>query len=159
MSVKDFAKQQLLDFFIITTCVNFVIYILGNMYDNGAQFSYDILLTPPIFGLFGTLPSWILYSRRELSTRQMIIRKILQLVCLEILLILLNFGKNRLTGDNLGAIISFAVSVLVVVLCVNFVNWLLNARQAKLLMQDLIDYQKENETPGMCVGRQSEESV
>ncbi|MBP9997444.1 MAG: hypothetical protein KBT19_09315 [Lachnospiraceae bacterium] len=141
MNLKDFAKKQLFDFFIITTCVNFVMCIMGMTFAADTQLSYEIMIYPPLYGLFGTIPSWILYTKRELSTRQLIIRKILEFLCLEVLLILLTFGGGNLRKENAPIIASFAVSVLAVVGCVNVVGWIFNNRQAKQLTKELIQYQ------------------
>lgn len=141
MSFKEYLKNELTGFFIVTTCVNIVMFVLGSTYNSEAVFSYEILLYPPIYGLFATIPSIILYSRRELSARQVLVRKILHFVCLEILLILVTFHGDNLCMENASIIAAFAVSVFIVWLCVNLVSWVLDRKQAAILMQDLLDYQ------------------
>lgn len=141
MSFKEYIKNELTSFFIITTCVNIVMFVLGSIYNKGVMFSYEILLYPPLYGLFATIPSIILYSRKELTMRQFMIRKILHFVCLEVLLVLITFSGENLCRENADIIVSFVISVFIVTLCVNLVSWVLDKRQAKLLMQELVDYQ------------------
>lgn len=146
MSLKDFAKQQLFDFFVITTFVNFAMFVLNSIYLKDAILTPEILLGPPLYGFFGTLPSWILFSKKELSARQYFIRQILQIICLELLLILLTFGNGNLRKENAGMITSFSISVLLIYFCVHLMRFVLDKRQANLLMQDLLDYQKGKES-------------
>lgn len=141
MSLKDFAKQQLFDFFVITTFCNVAIFVLGSMYKNGNMFSYEVLLVPLLYGFFGTLPSWILYSKKELTMKQMLIRKVFQFVALEILLTFVTFHGGNLKKENITVIISFMISVLAVSVCVSLVSWMLETREAKILTEELINYQ------------------
>lgn len=131
------------DFFIITTLVNFVMFVLGSVYRTGTTFSYEILLYPPMYGFAGTLPQLLIYSRKELSVKQMMFRKILQFVVLEALLLFITFFGVDMDPEIQKSILPFAGSVLVVYLLVILINWFLDKRTADALMEDLSAYQKE----------------
>jgi len=142
MSFREHLKTMFMDFFLITTLVNFAVFILGSIYKNGNLFSYEILLLPPLYGLFGTLPNLILYSKKELTMKKLIIRKVFQVITLEILLILLTFQGENLCLENINIIISFSISVLVIYFLVVFISWILDNKTAKEMMIDLENYQK-----------------
>lgn len=144
MSIKEYGKTMLQDFFVITTFVNIVMFVLGSIYRPGVTFSYEILLFPPLYGFLGTIPSWILYSKKELSTRQLLARKILQVIVLELILVLAIFGGENLSKENIPVITALAISVFLVYVLVNIVSWLLDVRTAKAVMKELSEYQKKD---------------
>lgn len=144
MSIKEYGKTMLQDFFVITTFVNIVMFVLGSIYRPGATFSYEILLFPPLYGFLGTIPSWILYSKKELSTRQIVVRKILQVIVLELILVLAIFGGENLSKENIPVITALAISVFLVYVLVSIVSWLLDVRTAKAVMKELSEYQKKD---------------
>ena len=144
MSIKEYGKTMLQDFFVITTFVNIVMFVLGSIYRPGATFSYEILLFPPLYGFLGTIPSWILYSKKELSTRQLLARKILQVIVLELILVLVIFGGENMCKENIPEITALAISVFLVYVLVSIVSWLLDVRTAKAVMKELSEYQKKD---------------
>ena len=144
MSIKEYGKTMLQDFFVITTFVNIVMFVLGSIYRPGVTFSYEILLFPPLYGFLGTIPSWILYSKKELSTRQLLARKILQVIVLELILVLAIFGGENLSKENIPEITALAISVFLVYVLVSIVSWLLDVRTAKAVMKELSEYQKKD---------------
>ena len=144
MSIKEYGKSMLQDFFVITTFVNIVMFVLGSIYRPGVTFSYEILLFPPLYGFLGTIPSWILYSKKELSTRQIVVRKILQVIVLELILVLAIFGGENLSKENIPVITALAISVFLVYVLVSIVSWLLDVRTAKAVMKELSEYQKKD---------------
>lgn len=144
MSIKEYAKEQLKYFFIITTLVNFVMFFLGSRFNHGLQFSYEVLLLPPLYGFFGTLPSWISYSKKELPTKQLFIRKIFQFLALEVLLTLITFPGSYFCKENLDMILSFLLSVFLVYVLVIIISWILDKRSADEMMRELEAYQQSN---------------
>lgn len=144
MSISEYAKERIKDFFIITTLVNIVMFILGSMYQKGATFSYEILLMPVLYGVAGTLPSWILYSKKELSIKSLLVRKILSFLVLEALLVWLTFPKIYFTHENIEMIVSFSLSVFIVYVLVGILSWFLDQKEANEMMEDLVIFQKNN---------------
>jgi len=145
MNIKDFLKMQMKDFFVITTFVNIAMFILGSTYNKGMTFSYEVLLMPPLYGFFGVLPSWFLYSKKEVSMKNLFVRKIFQFVTLEILLIALTFYGQDVRVEDISVVISFAVSVFVIYILVGIVSWIVDTKDAKMMMESLLEYQKINE--------------
>ena len=88
---------------------------------------------------------WILYSKKELTVRQLIVRKIFQVITLEIMLILLTFQGQNLCADNLDEIISFAMSVFIIYVLVNVISWVLDKKSADDMMNELSEYQKNRQ--------------
>lgn len=140
MIFEDFLKKSLMKFFIIVTCITVVIGILGLIYEPNRRFGYEAYFSPLIFGVIGIIPSIVTYSKVELTFKQMVFRKILQLIILESLVLLFGhlFGILK---ENM--IISVALSVLFVFLIVHFITWIIDCKTADKLNENLKAFQKK----------------
>lgn len=128
MSFKAFLKKCLMDFFIIATCVTAAMAILGASIAPTARFGYEAYFSPLIFGLVSLIPSFVNYSRKELSLKQALIRKVLHFIALEVTLITFSYLTGLITGIN--EVFSFAVTVFIVYLAVNLISWWLDRKEA-----------------------------
>lgn len=128
MSLVSFIKKNLIDYFIIVTGVNVATAILGMNFDPDRVFGYQAYFSPLIFGAVAVLPSIVMYSRRELSFRRMLIREALHLVVLEITLIAFGYFSGLLT--NWSIIAAFAVGVLLVDAFTLFIRYLIDSKTA-----------------------------
>lgn len=128
MSFKAFLKKCLMEYFIITTCVTAAIAILGLSLDPAAKFGYEAYFSPLIFGLVSLVPSFITYSRRELSFRQALVRKVLHAIVLEAMLIAFGFWAGILHGAAAASF--FGLAVFIVYLAVNLISWQLDKKDA-----------------------------
>lgn len=139
MSFGDFIKKSLMHFFIIVTCVTVVIGILGLIYEPNVKFGYEAFFSPLIFGAISIIPSIVTYSKEELTLKQMVFRKVLQLIVLEGILLIFGYLVVGIIKENM--IISFAVSVLLVFLIVHFISWIIDCKKADVLNVDLKAFQ------------------
>ncbi len=135
MSLKAFLKRCLMEYFIITTCVTAAIAILGMRLDPEAKFGYEAYYSPLLFGLVSLVPSFATYSRKELTFRQALVRKLLHFALLETMLIAFGHWGGILHGAWDTA--SFALAVLIVDLAVNLISWHLDSREASEINQTL----------------------
>ena len=128
MSLKAFLKRCLMEYFIITTCVTAAIGILGLSLDPAAKFGYEAYFSPLLFGLVSVVPSIATYSRKELTLRQTLVRKLLHFALLEAMLIAFGHWAGVLHG--FGETVYFAFAVCIVYLAVNLISWHLDSREA-----------------------------
>lgn len=128
MSFKAFLKRCLMEYFIITTCVTVAIAVLGLSLDPTAKLGYEAYFSPLIFGLVSLVPSLITYSRKELSFRQALVRKVLHVIVLEAMLIAFGFWAGVLHGATDASF--FGVTVFLVYLAVNFISWQIDKKDA-----------------------------
>lgn len=141
MSFKSFLKSICSTYFIIVTLVNLATFAMGSIYRPEERFGYDAFLMPLIYGFLGILPMCVMYSKREMTLVQVLIRKLFQLILLEALLIGFVFGYGDFSKDNIVQMVSFAVTVLAVFLLVHVISFALDVQQAKQMTLDLLDYQ------------------
>ncbi len=128
MSLKAFLKKCLLEYFIITTCVTAAIAVLGLALDPDARFGYEGFISPLIFGFISIIPSFITYSRKELSFRQALVRKVFQVIVLEAVLTGFGFWAGLL--HVLADTAFFIIAVFIVYLMVNLISWKLDKKEA-----------------------------
>ena len=135
MSFKAFLKRCLMEYFIITTCVTAAIGILGLSLDPTAKLGYEAYFSPLIFGLVSLVPSFITYSRKELSFRQALVRKALHVIVLEVMLLAFGFWAGILHGATDASF--FGVTVFLVYLAVNFISWQIDKKDASEINKTL----------------------
>ena len=141
MGFKNFIKSICATYFIVVTLINLVTFVLGTIYRPEERFGYDAFLTPLVYGFLGILPMCVMYSKKEMSLVQVLIRKVLQLILLEVLLIVFGFGHADFSKENIEQIVSFALSVFVIFVLVHVISFVLDTQQARQMTLDLISYQ------------------
>lgn len=135
MSFKTFLKRCLMEYFIITTCVTAATAILGLTLDPTAKFGYESFFSPLIFGFLSLVPSFVTYSRKELSFRQTLIRMVLHFTVLEIMLIGFGFWAGILYNPSSASF--FALGVFIVYIAVNLISWKLDQKDANEINKTL----------------------
>lgn len=128
MSLIDFSKKILMRFFIIVTGINVAIAVLGISFYPQQCLNYDAFFSPLIFAAAAVLPSYILYSKKELTFRQMLIRRILYFVLLE----MVQLAIGALTGylNNFHIIAMLFLAVLGVYLFTSALSWVIDSKTA-----------------------------
>lgn len=139
MSIRMFIKRQIANYFIVVTCITFLMGILGFIYEPDSQIHYDAFFSPLLFGLLGIIPSLVSYSKRELSLKQMLIRKVIQLLLLEIIIL----GFSYIVGlDKNQMALTLILAVAVIYIVVHVISWWNDDKKAKELNQELAMYQE-----------------
>ena len=128
MSIKAFLKRCLMEYFIITTCVTAAMALLGLSLEPAAKLGYESFFSPLIFGLVSLVPSFVTYSRKELSLRQTLVRKVLHVIVLEAMLIAFGFWAGILHG--VADAFFFGLAVFIVDLAVNLISWQIDKKDA-----------------------------
>lgn len=140
MTKKDFAIKLLNMFFIVTTLITIVMGVMGLIWERDRLLTYEVMFSPVIIGFISVLPSIVMYSKKELTLRQIVIRKVLHLFLLEIELIA--FSKimgiwNKVIG------LPFVVSILIVAVLVQVFLWLIGLQRANTITNELKAFQKQ----------------
>jgi len=145
MNIQDFFKKQLINFFIISTCIAAAMAVLGQVLLPEASFGYEALLAPLAYGFLCTLPAIVLYSPKELPLRQLLVRKVLH----KLLIMAALAGVMAYLGlrDPL-TYLALLLSVLVISGIVEGLNWLQNSREAKTLNQQLEQLRRQTDAIG-----------
>lgn len=140
MKLLEFLRKSLITYLILVACITIATGILGIIYEPQSMFGYEAFFSPVILGAVSMLPILITFSRRELSFKQMLRRKVLQLLVLEGLLLAFGYYTALL---NKNTILPFAISVLVVYIVSDIVLWLVDYKKAEQLTKSLKAFQEE----------------
>lgn len=145
MSGKEFLQKIILYYFIVVALITVVIGTLGLMFRPEQTFGYDAFFSPLFYGAVSMIPYAFVYSKKELSIKELLIRKVLQLIFIEVALFLITFGFSGAQSEkeSPGLRISFCVSVFLVYVFTHVIGWFVDSRQAKLLTEDLKKYQQQ----------------
>ena len=137
MHGKEFILDCLRTFFVVVTLINLAMSILGLYFVPENRFGYEAFLVPLIYGAAGTLPNFVMYSKKELKVRELIVRKVIQFILIELFALFAAFygaGEQFMSVEIIG---STAVSILVIYILSTFFDWLQNFLAAKQMTEDL----------------------
>ncbi|MCM1157005.1 MAG: hypothetical protein NC348_00735 [Clostridium sp.] len=129
-------------YFILVTCITAGIAILGSALDPDASFGYSAFVSPFIFAALGIIPNLLMYSSKELSDRQIILRKIIQFAVIEAEVTGVCIISPIIHTEKAEVIIGVIICVLVIFILVNFISIMNNYFFAKQLTKELMQFQK-----------------
>lgn len=141
MTFKEHFKSVMSMYFIIVTLVNAATFVLGSIFRPDQTFGYEAFLSPLVYAAIALVPMLCMYSKRELTFRQYILREVFQLFAIEAVLIIFGLGTESLLHENRKLTAAFAFSVFVIYVLVVIISWLLDLKQAKMINSDLKSFQ------------------
>ena len=142
MSLKEILYRSLMIYFILVTCITAGIAILGSSLDPDASFGYSAFVSPFIFAALGVIPNLLMYSAKELSDRQIILRKIIQLAVIEAEVVGVCIISPVIHTEQSEVIIGVMISVLVIYILVHLVMIMNNYFAARQLTKELMQFQQ-----------------
>lgn len=143
MSFKEHLKSVMSLYFVIVTLINGATFILGEIFRPDERFGYDAFLSPLIYAAISLVPMLCMYSKKELTLKQHILREFFQLAVIEVILIGFGLGAKSLQPENLTLTASFALSIFIIYMLVLLIAWLLDMRLAQQLNSDLKKFQNK----------------
>ena len=142
MEFKKFLIEKLTLFFMLSTMITAAVYLIGSVYDRDALFGYDALLSPMRYAALCILPTFVTWSRRELSMRELLFRKALMLVLVEGVILYMAFTSPVIDTGRMQVVLTLMGSVLVIFLLVNLFLWLRDLAEAGRMNQDLENFRR-----------------
>lgn len=145
MEFKKFLVEKLTLFFMLSTLITFAVYLIGSTYDHDALFGYDALLAPLRYAAMCMLPTFVTWSRHELSVRQLLFRKALMILLLEGEILFMAFMSPSIDTGSRRVVLTLMASVLVIFVLADLFIWLRDSLEAKKMNLDLEKFQKLHE--------------
>nr|WP_292165828.1 hypothetical protein [Butyrivibrio sp.] len=143
--MKERIKDILNSFFITVTLINVAMLVLGKLLEPTQVFGYEAFMYPLIYGLIGTIPSIVIRDKKELSVKQELIRKVMNMLLIIVLMLAFMFGGREITSDLIAAAVGVAISIVIIFVLVNLIIWWLDLKTAKDMTEDLLKYQEKQE--------------
>ena len=141
MTFKEFLISRVQLFFLLVTLIFAVSLIFGLVFTPDAELHYYQLIGPFILAAMCVLPTFITYSRKEPTARQIVIRHVIQLVLIEgVVLTQIQPPENE---NHLLFILVLGAAVLLVYLFATLMMWLQKLRQSRKLTEQLRQLQAE----------------
>ena len=139
---KEFVLDCIRTFFTVVVLINVVMFLLSLYFMPEAQFGYEAFAVPLIYGFVGTLPNVVMYSRRELKIGELIVRKVIQIILIEVLVLFVAFYDTAEQMIEQEIITSTAVSIFVIYVLATLFDWLQNYLAAKQITEELQRFQE-----------------
>lgn len=141
MKSKGVWVDFVMDFFLSTTGICIAMGVTGVIFAPEQRFGYEAFFSPPIFGLLASFLGVVTYSRKELTFKQVVARRALYLLLLEVMVFALNYWNGAYTSGAAVAV-AVAASVLVIFITVNLVLWLNDSRSAREFNRELAEFRR-----------------
>ena len=145
MEFRRFLVSKLILFFILSTLITVSVSMIGIAFGNGAPISYRDMLAPIMYAALCMIPTFVTYSKRELSPKAMLVRKALMLVLLEAVMLFIAFRSSVIDTSRPEVVAVIAGSVFVIFVLVHLFLWLKDSAEAKRLNRSLESFQKAHE--------------
>ena len=145
MKGKELIRDMVNTYFMLATMILAAMAVLGTYFMPEVTFGYEQFETPLIYAAWGTLPNIVLYSKSELSMKQMLLRKIIQLVLVEVIVVLVALPAEVFEGGNNALVISLVACVFVIYVLTHAIAWYQDSITAKKMTEELMVFQKKYE--------------
>lgn len=145
MHGKEFAIDLIRTFFTVVTLVNVAMLLLGTWFVPDMKFGYEVFWAPLIYGAVGTLPNIVMYSKRELTVKELLVRKVLEFILIEVFVLLVAFYGTDTFWKQPKIVISVGISIFVIYVIASVIDWAQNCIAAKRMMDELLMFQKRVE--------------
>lgn len=135
MTFKEFIMSRIQMFFFLVTMILLAQVILGNAIEPDRVLYYKDFVGTFLMAGLCMLPTVVLYSKKELSFQQMIIRHIIQLVLIEgIMLTLAIMGIEPSEQKLLSVVLVMVATAIIYVLAI-LIMWYHQYLESKKLTQ------------------------
>ena len=128
---------------LLVTLITILLIILGKLLDRDRVFSYEAFLSPLIYALIGTAATVITRSDKELSIRDLIIRKVISLLLIEGAIVLIALNADTIPTEKSWVIPGLALGIFVVFVLAHVILYFADRKEAEKLNADLVRYQEK----------------
>lgn len=142
MKSGDFFKKYMTDFLLIQAGITLAMGMIGCIAPPEEGLDHHILFMPFVYAAFCLLPSVVTYSSKELNIRQMVFRKIIQFLLIELVVLLISYLAGALFSTFMFMAIMLAVAVIYA--AVNWIDYVVE-KSASAAMTQKLQHIKEKE--------------
>lgn len=145
MQGKELIRDMINTYFMLATMISAVMALLGIYFMPDASFGYEAFKMPLIYAAYGTLPNLVMYARKELTMKQLLVRKTIQLLLVEIIVIAVAVPADIIDTGKTEVVVSLAICILVVYILTHLIEWFQNNATAKQMTEELLRFQQSHE--------------
>ena len=143
MQGKELIRDMINTYFMLVTMIAGVMALLGQAFFPDASFGYEPYATLLIYAAYGTLPNLVLYAKRELTMKQLLIRKSIQLLLVEVIVIMVALPAETIVRGGTEVVV-LAVCIFVIYILTHLIEWFQNCSVAKQMTEELLSFQQNH---------------
>ncbi len=143
---KELLIRALRLYTLLVTLITVLMIILGNLLDRDRVFSYDAFFSPLIYALIGTVATMITRSDKELSVRNLIIRKVISLLLIEGAIIFIALNADTIPTEKSWVLPGLALGVFAVFVLSHIILYFIDRKEAEKINADLARFQEKQMT-------------
>ena len=147
MTVKEFLLNRLKLFFFLSVMILIAQSVIGTIAAPGQSLHirYIDLLNPLEVAALCIVPTVVTYSRKKLSVKQVLIRRAIQLVLIEGVMMLIAFKSEAIDSGRPAVLLLIAGAVLVIYVLALTIAWLGQVAESKKMTAQLLQLQQRAE--------------
>lgn len=137
-TIKKLAEVFLTCHFLISAAIG----ACGLLLEPDTRLGYEDMFAPALMAFLCTLPTLLTVRNERLTLKQIVFRKIVQVLLVEIIVLsMIHFGFNGI--DSVGSAVIVAAAVLLVFAGASLADWARGYMDAEDLNRRLAELQKE----------------
>lgn len=137
--MKKIVKDTLDTFLVIYVLISMSFGVLGHFRADFIHIDETVFFRIFLFAFAGALPCFITHYKKEPSATEVVIRRVLQLSCIELLELFVGY---RWGGMCMEHILQYMILIFVVYVAEFFVEVAIDWIQAKKVSEEIIAYKK-----------------
>ena len=145
MRGKELIRDMMNTYFMLATMILGVMAVLGTHFMPDVRFGYEAFKIPLSYADYGTLPNLVMYAKKELTMKQFLVRKTIQLILVEIIVLAVAIPKEVYETENIEIVGTLAISILGIYILTHLIDWFQNHAEAKRMTEELLRFQKKHE--------------
>ena len=145
MRGKELFDKMFRTYFVFVTLINVAIFVSGSITQPDSRFGYSVFIMPLLYALAGILPQLVMYSRHELSIKEILLRKLIQLLLIELLVNGIILSENALRPEYTSIIKTISICIVLVFILANVISWIMDYTSAQKLTRELAEFQAKNQ--------------
>lgn len=145
MSKKEFLNDLISTYFTLVTLITALMFGMGMCIYPEEAIGYKAYAAPLVYAACGLLPNLLMYSKRELSIKEFCVRKVLQLVLVEVLVLTVAFYESDEQVRTSPLVFNVGMGIFIVFVLCHVVSWLQGCLSAKKLTEALVLLQQTAE--------------
>jgi hypothetical protein len=143
MKDREFWTDFIKTYFMVATLITGVMGLIGSILMPEVTFGYQAFWSPLFYAAVGTLPNLVLYSKRELTVKELLFRKLLQLLLIEAGIFFVAFFGVSDEWRQPHLMLALGGSVFVVYLLATLIAWIENLLSARAISEELLRFQQK----------------
>jgi len=143
--IKEHLQESLMDFFIVVTLIDVMIFVMGIIFMPEQRFGYEVFIYPIIYGVLTSIPGLLFIETKEPTRGEYLLRQLFGFILVSLIVLTFMYGGNPFRAEYIFLKAATVLGVFIVYVLVMFFNWVLESRTARAMTNDLKRFQEIHE--------------